>query len=150
MTIIQKIIGWNVLYILKIRQFDNFKINNVESVKGENQTDRKVTVKINDGFIKRRKYFIDSNGIIEMMIPLHCDLIQCDRLLKDFRNAKLKFTRNKDKFLLKGSDASKFKLIVSHMELFVTKCLMNNVVKTALLKTLQNNTMKDPKKYCSN
>jgi hypothetical protein len=80
------------------------------------------------------------------MIPLHCDLFQCDRLLKDFINVKLKFTRNKDEFLLKGSDASKFRLIVSHMELFVTKCLINNEVKAALLNTLQNNTMKYPMK----
>ncbi len=62
-----------------------------------------------------------------MIIELHCDIFQCDRLLKYLSISKL--TRNKDEFLLKGVDTDWFILIVSNMELIMTKCLKNNEVK---------------------
>ncbi len=125
-------------------EFDNFKISNQESIKQQDNSFKTISLTANNGFLKRRNYFLESNGIVEMIIPLHCDIFQCDRLLKDFINIRLKFTRNKDEFLLKGDDADKFKLIVSNMELFVTKCLINNEVKNALINTLQTNDMKYP------
>ncbi len=62
-----------------------------------------------------------------MKIALQCDIFQCDRLLKYLSISKL--TRNKDEFLLKGVDTDWFILIVSNMELIITKCLINNEVK---------------------
>ena len=81
-----------------------FKISNQESIKQHYNSFKKISLTANNGFLKRRNYFLESNGIVEMIIPLHCDIFQCDRLLKDFINIRLKFTRNKDEFLLKGVD----------------------------------------------
>ena len=120
-------------------EFENF---NLQEVKQEGQGILSKTV--NNGFIKRRQYFIDLKGIVDVIIPLHCDIFYSDRLLKDNININLSFTKNPDNFLIKGIDADKFKLTISDVTLLVTKCKINNEVQKAILNTLQTSNLKYP------
>jgi hypothetical protein len=63
-------------------EINNFNTISIKT-EGEGNDKRNVFLPTNSGFLKRRKVFIDSNGVVDVIIPLHCGIFHSDRLLKD-------------------------------------------------------------------
>jgi len=126
-------------------ELNNFNTISVKT-EGEGNSKRNVSLPTNSGFLKRRKVFIDSNGVVDVIIPLHCGIFHSDRLLKDNIPLVLSFTKNPDSFLLKGSDAKDFKITISDATLLITKCQINTDVQKAILTNLQTSNLKYPLK----
>ena len=73
----------------------------------------------NDGF-RARSGITKQSRLFDMMIPIHSDLFNCDRLLPPGVDLTLKLTRSKDSFVLMHPESTKsFKITLSAMKLVV-------------------------------
>ena len=129
-------------------QFDNYEINPFETRKIKDTSDQmfeiKVPKNVNSGFLDRRSYFLDSKGIIDIVIPIHADIFHCEKFLKDGIPLYLTFLKNEDSFLLKGDDADDYEVKIIFAELLVNYCEINNEVKEAHIHALEISNLKYP------
>ena len=73
----------------------------------------------NDGF-RVRQGLCAASRVFDMMIPIHSDFFNCDRLLPPGVDLTLKLTRSKDSFVLLHPTSTKsFRITLSHMKLVV-------------------------------
>ena len=129
-------------------QFDNYEINPFETRKIKDTSDQmfeiKVPKNVNSVFLDRRLYFLDSKGIIDIVIPIHADIFHCEKFLKDGIPLYLTFLKNEDSFLLKGDDADDYEVKIIFAELLVNYCEINNEVKEAHIHALEISNLKYP------
>jgi hypothetical protein len=73
----------------------------------------------NVGYRERRTY-IKGSKVFDMMLPLHSDFLNCDRLLPPGVQMTVKLTRESDSFVMMTKDDAKtYKIVLSEMKLFV-------------------------------
>jgi hypothetical protein len=75
----------------------------------------------NEGYLRRRELVQDSR-LFECIVPLHCDFLNCDRLLPPGIDLTVKLTRASDAFILMhptSATGKKFKLHIEDMRLTV-------------------------------
>lgn len=138
--------GWMQSGLFEMDESGQFKNISVESY--ETNPSTKITtitdpVSSNKGFLNRRKNFIDGKGKVKIIIPLHCDLLHSDKFLINNMGLYFDFERNKDQFLLMGSDKT-FKVNIKKAEIMVRKCQINETVKLAHRKALEIADIKYP------
>ena len=123
-------------------QFDNVetisrknKKIKLEGAQTETEIDVLEPVSSNIGFISRRNFFISSNGKINIIIPIHCDLMHTNRFLLNNIGMFFEFEKNKDNFLLMGEADHKVK--IKKVNMLVRKCQIHQSVKMAHISALQ-------------
>lgn len=99
--------------------------------------------KYNKGLNFRRSEFVDGEGIVKIIIPLHCDLLHCNRLLMNNIGINFQFERNKDSFILMGNGEN-FKIKIKKADMMIRKCQINESVKLAHKKALEISDAKYP------
>ena len=74
----------------------------------------------NEGFRIRRQ-MVRNSRLFELMFPIHCDFLNCDRLLPPGINLTIKLTRAKDSFVLMHPEhaTKKFKITIVDMRMHV-------------------------------
>ena len=123
-------------------QFDNIEIQATTNhkVKTEGATSGEIDVSkskdANLGFIQRRAFFVKSKGKINVIIPIHVDMLHSNRFLMNNIGMYFEFERNKDSFLLMGSDTD-YKIKITKINMFVRKCQINQAVQLAHISALQ-------------
>ena len=124
--------------------FNNTSIEREEKskVKKSGGTDENDVVEIiqpiifNNGYVMRRKEFVDGKGTIKLIIPLHCDFLHSNRFLLNNIGLFFQFERNKHNFILMG-DGTDFKIKIKKADMMVRKCQIHETVKLAHLKALE-------------
>ena len=123
-------------------QFDNAEIKSttMHKVKTEGVNNIEIDVSknivANMGFIQRRELFVKSKGKINVIIPIHVDLLHSNRFLMNNIGMYFEFERNKDSFLLMGSD-NEYNIKITKVNMLVRKCQINQTVQLAHLSALQ-------------
>ena len=142
--------GWmqsGLFYMDTSGEFNNTAMNSIEtkSLKSEDSDIINVYMpkSANKGFLERRQNFIDGKGKIKLIIPLHCDFLHTNKFLLNNIGLYFEFERNKDSFLLMGSDKS-FKIKIKKADIMVRKCQINDTIKIAHRKALEISDIKYP------
>ena len=116
----------------------------LEGENNESEIDIFESVEANIGFIRRRNFFLKSKGKINIIIPIHCDLMNTNRFLLNNIGLFFEFERNKDNFLLMGE--VDYKVKIKKVNMLVRKCQIINSVKMAHIAALQISPVKYPLK----
>ena len=123
-------------------QFDNIAVEKftktkikADSMEVSQSFEIKTEVAVNPGFLTRRAHFIDGNGDLKLIIPLHLDLLHSNRFLINHMSLFFEFERNKDSFILMGT--GDFKISIKKASIRVRKCQIHESVKLAHIKALQ-------------
>ena len=130
-------------------EFENPNIDSETKhiIKTEGTTSKNINVsesnKVNLGYLKRREHFVASKGKISLIFPIHCDLLHSNRFLLNNIGLYFEFERNKDSFILIGTN-EEFKVKISKINLFVRKCQINQAVQLAHISALQLSPAKYP------
>lgn len=139
--------GWMQSGLFDMDQSSQFKNIATETYEKEGEDSEVEIIKMpevyNKGFLNRRKCFIDGKGKVKLIIPLHCDLLHSDKFLINNMGLFFDFERNKDQFLLMGTDKH-FKVQIKKAEMMVRKCQINETVKMAHKKALEIADIKYP------
>ena len=98
----------------------------LEGENNESEIDIFESVEANIGFIRRRNFFLKSKGKINIIIPIHCDLMNTNRFLLNNIGLFFEFERNKDNFLLMGE--VDYKVKIKKVNMLVRKCQIINSV----------------------
>ena len=98
--------------------------------------------KVNDGFVARRKPFLDRN-IVPLCIRLHCDIFNINRYLFSNVDINIVLSRTRPKFYLKCSDAEKYKIYIEEAYLKIRGVVIAPSVMYAHAAALD----KTPAKY---
>ena len=114
----------------------------LEGEVNESELDIFEAVDANNGFIRRRNFFLNSKGKINIIIIIHCDLMHTNRFLLNNIGMFFEFERNKDNFLLMGEVDHKVK--IKKVNMLVRKCQIHQSVKMAHISALQISPAKYP------
>lgn len=86
-----------------------------------------ITTDDNDGY-KRRKAMSALSVSFEVMTPVHCDFLQCDKFLPPGVTLSIKFNRAPDNFALITSTNNTYKIVVEDIKLFVRHITLNSAI----------------------
>jgi hypothetical protein len=114
-------------------QFENIKIT-----KTENAT------LVNEGFIKRREYFVKGNNSVDLFTKLNLDLFNSDRYLINNVTIRLRLIQNKPQFCLLQANDKQFAIKINKAQLFVRKVKISPSVIVAHNLALEKTTAKYP------
>lgn len=86
--------------------------------------------------LRARRALIKGSRTFDLMFPLHCDFLNCDRLLPPGISFTLKLTRTRDSFvLMQHTNAKTFKVIIGSLRLSVPYISVSNeIVKNHMEK----------------
>ena len=116
---------------------ENMESINFQQTKNEANSSTKAT-SLNQGLIDRRNIVIDGKGVVEMLGPLHLDFFHCDKFLLAKVPLSVKFTKNDDKFILKGSPDHGYKVMFEDVKIRVRHQKVNKSVMLAHEHALLN------------
>lgn len=103
------------------KHFDDVKMG---AAKNPTETDKCR----NAGLVTRRTMIAGSRWF-DMMFPLHCDFLNCDRFLPPGISFNIKLTRASDSFVLMSNNVDKtFKITLSSMKLAVPYINVNDAI----------------------
>ena len=98
----------------------------------------------NKGLLKRKGY-VASSRIVDMMGRLHVDLFFQDRYLLNGVDVKIRLVQNKNAFALMAGGANPdFKISIDEAILFARKAKLNPAVQMGHVKALEKGTAKYP------
>ena len=102
----------------------------------------------NTGFTARRNWFFNAgtNRVVELMAPIHADILMSDRLMLDNTEIHLELHRNPDSFALLCFDAEpdQYKLQIQDMIWYIRKVELMKSVQVGLETALQRHSAKYP------
>jgi hypothetical protein len=99
--------------------------------------------KVNNGFVKRGKLFINKNTV-ELVGKLHCDMTNINRYIINNVNIQIALTRNKPMHYMLGKDAKDIFLKITDARLFVRRQNISPAVMLAHAMALEKTTAKYP------
>lgn len=134
-----------LFYKDKAGMFDNINISEHKTIKmtaesqvsGTEIIDLTEDLPVNPGFVSRRKQFVDGNGIIKLIIPLHLDLLHSNRFLLNHMGLFFNFEKSKDSFVLMGQSGKDWNAKIIKASIRVRKCTIHEKVKMAHINAMQ-------------
>jgi hypothetical protein len=119
------------------------EITKTENVEGGQPITTTIKQKINEGLKKRRDIIMSSNGVIDMISKIHCDIFNSNKYLLDNVSMNVKFSRSKDEFCLMSNNDS-FSVKIDKAVLLVRKVQISPSVIVGHSLALEKTTAKYP------
>lgn len=121
-------------------EMDNLTFNETKIV-----NEVKVDNIINQGLIQRRKHVLNSNGNLELLTKIHCDIFNSERFLINGVDLSIKILRNDNSFcLMCDPSRGKYNIRINEAKLIIRRVRISPSIMFAHNLALEKSTAKYP------
>lgn len=132
-------------YLLNLLNFsEDVKNTYLQNGIWEKDEAEKFEDKSNQGYINRRKIFLEGKEKSTLIFPLHLDFLNSNRFLIPQTELKFILKRNEDKFVLMGSHYDSFKVKIKDANIWARRCEISQSVLNAHEHAITSSPVKYP------